>query len=67
MDAISITLNIIFSLIGTAYLIYGKKAERWNFGVFGAVLIFWPYFFSNVWIDFLGGVILIALPFLVDF
>ena len=67
MDPVSITLNVVFSLVGTAYLIYGKKAERWNFGVFGAVLIFWPYFVSNLWINFLGGVVLTALPFLIDF
>ncbi len=67
MNIVSVLLNVIFSLLGTAYLIYGKKSERWNFAIFGAILIFWPYFFSNIWIEFLGGAGLIFAPFITDF
>ena len=63
----AILFNIIASVLGAAYFIYGKKAERWNFIICGALLMFWPYFFSNVWVEFAGDIVLAAIPFLVEF
>ncbi|BBB32685.1 conserved hypothetical protein [Thermotomaculum hydrothermale] len=67
MDPVKITINLIFSVLGMAYFIYGKKSERWNFIIFGAVLTFWPYFFSNIVIEIVGDIVLAIAPFLLDF
>ncbi len=67
MDPVKILLNIVFTTVGFAYFLYGKKSERWNFIVFGAILAFWPYFFSNLLIEIAGDIILAVLPFIVDF
>ncbi len=64
---LSIILNLISSTIGLAYFIYGKKSERWNFIICGAILMFWPYFISNLLIELLGDIVLLGVPFFVDF
>ncbi len=67
MNPLSIMLNIVFSCIGIAYFIYGKKSERWNFIVFGGILCFLPYFFSNPWVEIPVEILFSILPFFVEF
>ncbi len=59
-----IFLLLLFNLIGTAYVIYGKKINNYLFLLTGVVLIIYPYFVKNpVWVVILG-VILTIFPFI---
>lgn len=54
--------GLIFGVIGSAYIVYGKKAfEPW-FLVAGFVLIIYPYFVSNALLTLLIGAVLVVFP-----
>ena len=52
---------VIFSTIGMAGLAYGKKAGYLYPILFGAALMFYPYFVSQTWLVYGIGVALTAL------
>lgn len=58
----SLFLGLLFGSIGTVYLIYGKRLSSPIHLVVGAILIIYPYLFTNALLVFLAGVILTAIP-----
>jgi hypothetical protein len=58
----SLFLGLLFGSIGTVYLIYGKRQSSPMYLIVGAILIVYPYLFSNAILVFLAGVILTAIP-----
>ena len=58
----SLFLGLLFGSIGTVYLIYGKRQASPIHLVVGAILIVYPYLFSNAILVFLVGAILTAIP-----
>jgi hypothetical protein len=55
--------NILFSVVGAAYFVYGKKQQETAPLICGLALMVFPYFVSNAWALFIVGAILMALPF----
>ena len=45
------------------YMIYGKRQSSALHIVVGAILIIYPYLFSNALLIFIAGAILTAIPF----
>jgi hypothetical protein len=41
---------IVFGLIGTGALMYGKRMEQWKSMTIGGVLLVFPYFVSQTWL-----------------
>jgi hypothetical protein len=56
-------LGLLFGSIGTVYLIYGKRQSSPIHLIVGAILIIYPYLFSNALLVFLAGVVLTAIPY----
>jgi hypothetical protein len=56
-------LGLLFGSIGTVYLIYGKRQSSVIHIVVGAILLVYPYLFSNAILIFITGAILTAIPF----
>ena len=55
----------LFSVIGLAFFIYGKKQKALVPLACGLVLMFYPYFVPNVFLMVAVGVVLIALPYFI--
>lgn len=64
-DPMSLFLSCLFSLIGTAFFIYGKKQSEFGFLGAGGLLMIYPYFVSGTWMMVILGVLLTAAPFVV--
>ncbi|MEA2336982.1 MAG: hypothetical protein QOE82_989 [Thermoanaerobaculia bacterium] len=56
-------LGLLFGSIGTVYLIYGKKQSSVIHIVVGAILLVYPYLFTNAILIFIAGAVLTAIPF----
>jgi len=53
---------ILFGLIGTVALMYGKRMQEWKPMVIGAVMVIYPYFVSQTWrIYVIGCALCVAL------
>jgi hypothetical protein len=59
----SLFLGLLFGSIGMVYMIYGKRQASVIHIVVGAILIIYPYLFSNTLLVFIAGVILTAIPY----
>ena len=59
----SFFLGLLFGSIGMVYMIYGKRQASVIHIVVGAILIIYPYLFSNTLLVFIAGVILTAIPY----
>jgi len=59
----SFFLGLLFGSIGMVYMIYGKRQSSVMHIVVGAILIIYPYLFSNTLLVFIAGVILTAIPY----
>ena len=59
----SFFLGLLFGSIGMVYMIYGKRQSSVIHIVVGAILIIYPYLFSNTLLVFIAGVILTAIPY----
>jgi len=46
---------ILFGLIGTVALMYGKRMQEWKPMVIGAVMVIYPYFVSQTWLIYVIG------------
>ncbi len=57
-------LGMLFSLLGAAYFMYGKKQSDIEFLFAGIALIGYPYFVGSAVVMGLVGIALIAAPFL---
>lgn len=55
--------GLLFSSIGLAYFIYGKKQRRGVPFASGIGLMVFPVFVSNVWLMVIIGAVLLALPY----
>jgi hypothetical protein len=62
-NQMTLFLNLLFGSIGTVYLIYGKRVSSPIHLIVGAILIVYPYLFSNALLVFIAGVILTAIPY----
>ncbi|HSY48823.1 MAG TPA: amino acid transport protein [Thermoanaerobaculia bacterium] len=56
-------LGLLFGTIGTVYMIYGKRQSSVIHIIVGAILIVYPYLFTNALLVFIAGVILTAIPY----
>jgi len=56
-------LGLLFGSIGMVYMIWGKRQSSVIHIVVGAILIIYPYLFSNTLLVFIAGVILTAIPY----
>ncbi len=53
---------IIFSVVGLAAFLYGKKAALWKPTFIGVALMIYPYFVSETWVLYaIGGVLCLGL------
>jgi hypothetical protein len=59
----SLFLGLLFGSIGMVYMIYGKRQSSVIHIVVGAIMIIYPYLFSNALLVFIAGVILTAIPY----
>jgi hypothetical protein len=59
---VTLFLGLLFGAVGTVYFIYGKKIHDPMFLIVGFLLILYPYFFSNVFVVIIVGIILSAVP-----
>ena len=59
-------LSLVFSSIGLAYFIYGKRQQRIMSLLSGVGLMVFPYFVSNLLLMLGGSVALMALPFFLE-
>jgi len=59
----SLIWGLVFSSIGFAYFIYGKKQKRGVPFASGIGLMVFPYFVSNSWLMVLIGAVLLGLPY----
>lgn len=65
MDSTSLLLGLVFSAIGAAFFVYGRKQKRPVPLLCGVALMVYPYFISsNGWLVGIG-VGLIAIPYFV--
>ena len=55
---------LLFNLIGTAYVMYGKKINNFMFMLTGVILIIYPYFIKNATWVIIIGVVLTIFPFI---
>ena len=63
----SLLVGIFAGAIGVGYCIYGKRETKVVPMVAGAMLCVYPYFVDNLLWLILVGVVLIAIPFLIDY
>ena len=61
----SLVWELVFSAVGAAYFIYGKKQRSTVPFVCGLVLMVYPYFVSSTLMLLIIGVVLMALPYFV--
>jgi hypothetical protein len=59
----SIFLGLLFGSIGTVYMIWGKRQSSVTHIVVGAILLVYPYLFTNAILIFITGAILTAIPY----
>ena len=59
----SIFLGLLFGSIGTVYMIWGKRQSSVMHIVVGAILLVYPYLFSNAILILIIGAILTAIPY----
>ena len=57
--------GFLFGTFGMGYFIYGKKRGAAVPLACGLILMIYPYFVTNIWINVGIGLLLMALPFFV--
>ena len=60
----AIVWDVLFGLVGTGYLVYGKKQQAVVPLLCGFALMVFPYFVSSTVLLVIIGVMLMAVPFL---
>ncbi len=61
----ALLLSVVFSAIGAAYFLYGKRQQQVVPLLSGLVLCVFPYFITNTLAMLLVGGALLAAPFLI--
>ncbi len=64
MTPLSLFFNILISVVGFGYYIFGKKQQDIVFIFDGLALLVFPYFVANIWLTIVIGAILAVFPFL---
>lgn len=59
----SLIAGFIFSTLGMAMLIYGKKVGHVTHILCGAALLVYPFFVTNIWAMIGIGAVFVAGPF----
>jgi hypothetical protein len=59
--------GVVFSAVGLAYFVYGKKQQRFVALFCGIGLMAFPYFISNTILLVIIGVLLSVIPYLFRF
>ena len=57
--------GMLFGSIGLGFFVYGRKQRRVVPLVCGLVLMFFPYFVSNIVLLVIIGIVLMAVPYFV--
>jgi hypothetical protein len=65
MDPNYLMLSLLFSVIGMALVVFGRKSQRFPHIMAGIALMAFPYFITNLIALTLVGVILSIAPFVV--
>lgn len=52
--------GILFSGIGLAAFVYGKRQKLWGPSLIGLALMLFPYFVGNTWVLYALGILLTA-------
>jgi hypothetical protein len=60
----SLLSGLLFASIGTGYLIYGKKQQNQLAFYTGLTLLVYPYLVDQLWLLWLLGLALMAVPVL---
>lgn len=58
-------LIVLFSVLGMAFFVYGKKQVRVMILLVGVLLMIFPYFVSNTWAIAAIGTLLTAVPLII--
>ena len=58
----NLLVSLIFSTIGAAYFLYGKKQSEVSFMLAGGLLCIYPYVVTGVTGMFIIGMVLMAAP-----
>ncbi len=66
-NSASLLWGVLFGSIGMGYFVYGKKQQRGIALLSGIALIAFPYFVSNVFLIVLIGLVLMAVPFFIQY
>ncbi len=61
----TLIVGLAAGIIGLAYFVYGKRAQRLIFVVAGVGLCVYPYLVSGVPLELLVGSLLAAAPFVI--
>ncbi|MEZ4526798.1 MAG: hypothetical protein R2941_25440 [Desulfobacterales bacterium] len=64
MNAGTLFAGVLFGSIGMAYMIYGKKQQKFKVMLSGLGLCIIPYFISNLLFLYLICIAITALPFI---
>ena len=59
----SLIPGFVFGVFGFALFRYGKKEGNFKKLIIGLVLMVYPYFFSNLWVLWILGVVLTVLGY----
>lgn len=65
-DTSTLVWGMIFGSIGIGFFMYGKKQKRKVPYATGVALCVFPYFVSNIYALIFVGLILIAIPFVIE-
>jgi hypothetical protein len=63
----SLIIGVLAGAFGMAYFVYGRRQSKFVPVICGVLLSVYPWFTENLYALFGIGVVLIALPFFVDF
>ena len=64
-DTSTIIWGVLFGSIGLGFFVYGKKQHAFVPLLSGIGLMLFPYLISNIYILILGGIVLVAIPFVI--
>ena len=62
----TILVSLLFSAVGMAYFVYGKKQSNFQFMLIGIILMVYTYFVSSVPLAWIIGIILTVMPKLIN-
>jgi hypothetical protein len=60
-------VGLIAGVFGVAYFTYGKRQTRFSAMIAGVLLCIYPYFFDSLLWLCVVGVLLLIVPFVIDY